>query len=89
MANGGGSFFPVTSTVGVEFLLLDDESCVVGREEVDTMSGDYPNMKMFGYRLGVSICIERLGTAAISKSPCCPCCPDIHSLLSVPSTDRR
>jgi len=53
MGNDGGTFFPVTSTVGKDFFNVGEKPGVVGKDEVGTMSGDYPNMKMFGYRLGV------------------------------------
>ena len=50
MPKAGAGFFPITSTVGKEFFLLGDQGRVVSSAEVETLSGEYPNMKMVGYR---------------------------------------
>ena len=59
MPKAGAGFFPITSTVGKEFFLLGDEGRVVSSAEVETLSGEYPNMKMVGYRLGVCVSSTR------------------------------
>ena len=64
MPKAGAGFFPITSssTVGKEFFLLGDEGRVVSSAEVETLSGEYPNMKMVGYRLGVCVVLLYLKT---------------------------